>query len=235
MFFSALVLFILLYDKEPETSVFYSPHADDEILSLGPSILRQIDKGNEVAVVLLSHGEASNSFLETNNTLKEKGFPMITREEFGESRIKEFKMSVEALGVKAANIHVYDLPDGKFTKKEIMNVMTEMDEKYPDARHHSLSYRDPHHDHALSGEGLRQLVDERKIESALYYLPVQEFENIDYDGSYVVPKKLNDHFFDSLDAYNVWKPEDGFYSIGYTSVTSYFSAAKKFGESRWHW
>ncbi|PFG04415.1 PIG-L family deacetylase [Bacillus sp. es.034] len=223
-----------LFEKEPETSVFYSPHADDETLSLGPSILRQIDKGNEVAVVLLSHGEASQSIKKVNEKLKDKDLPAISKEEFGNSRVKEFKKSVEELGVNSENVYIYDLPDGDIEKEDVMKIMKEMNKRYPDARHHALSYNDAHRDHAASGAALKELADDGTISSALFYLPVQEFENMEYDDAYPVPDSLKDNYKKSLAAYRIWKPEEGLYSIGYTSVKPYFVEAGRYGESRWH-
>jgi LmbE family N-acetylglucosaminyl deacetylase len=222
------------FEKEPNMSIFYAPHADDEVLSLGPSILRQIDKGNEVAVVLLSHGEASQSFHTVNKNLEEQNLPSLTREEFGEARVKEFKTAVKRLGVKEENVFIYDLPDGDINKNMVGEIIQEMNSKFPDARHHALSYNDPHSDHAASGAALKELLEEKVIQSALFYLPVQEFENLDYDDHYDVPGSLEKEYRNSLEAYNSWKPEKGFYSIGYTSVKSYFEQAGKYKESRWH-
>ncbi|MGM0753048.1 MAG: PIG-L family deacetylase [Bacillota bacterium] len=234
LFLSASLSACTLFEKEPETSVFYAPHADDETLSLGPSILRQIDKGNEVAVVLLSHGEASQSIKKINENLQEKNLPPISKEEFGDSRVKEFKKSVEELGINPENVYIYDLPDGDIKEDEVMAIMKEMNERYPEARHHALSFHDPHRDHAASGAALKKLVEDGTIQSALYYLPVQEFENLEYDDTYPVPDDLSDEYTKSLDAYRIWKPDEGFYRIGYTSVESYFVEAGKYGESRWH-
>ncbi|MCA1065390.1 PIG-L family deacetylase [Rossellomorea sp. AcN35-11] len=231
---SAFLSGCTLFEKEPETSVFYAPHADDETLSLGPSILHQIDKGHEVAVVLLSHGEASQSINKINDNLTEESLPPITKEEFGNSRVKEFNKSVEELGVKPDNVYIYDLPDGAIKEEDIMDIMKEMNDHYPEARHHALSYRDPHRDHAASGEALKKLVEDGTIPSALYYLPVQEFENLDYDDTYSVPDEFSDEYEKSLDAYRIWEPDEGFYSIGYISVEPYFVKAEKYGESRWH-
>jgi LmbE family N-acetylglucosaminyl deacetylase len=231
---SLLLSACTLFEKEPDTSVFYAPHADDETLSLGPSILRQIDKGNEVTVVLLSHGEASQSINKVNENLREKNLPPISKEEFGDSRVKEFKKSVAELGVKSENVYVYDLPDGEIKEDDVIEIMKEMNERFPEARHHALTYNDPHKDHATSGKALKKLVEDGTIQSALYYLPVQEFENLDYDDTYPVPDDLSEEYTKSLDAYRIWKPGEGFYRIGYTSVKSYFVEAGKYGESRWH-
>ncbi|WP_409252055.1 PIG-L family deacetylase [Bacillus sp. SCS-153A] len=233
------LLFILLnacsfIEGEPNTSVFYAPHADDEVLSLGPSILHQIDKGNEVAVVLLSHGEASQSFHAINEKLTTQGLSPLTREEFGKARVKEFRKAVKELGVKEENVFVYDLPDGQINKESVKEVMIEMNKKYPEARHHALSFNDPHSDHSASGEALLELTENNIIQSALFYLPIQEFENLTYNDHYKLPDNLHKDYVNSLESYYIWDPDSGFYSIGNISVESYFEKAHKYKESRWH-
>jgi LmbE family N-acetylglucosaminyl deacetylase len=221
-------------EAEPETSVFYAPHADDEVLSLGPSILGQLDKGNKVAVVLLSHGEASQSLKTINTLLSEMKHPPLTAEEFGDSRVKEFRKSVKELEVESENVYVYDLPDGEVKKEDVIRVMKEMNKRYPSASHHTLSYEDPHRDHSASGLALKELVEKGTIDSARYYLPIQEFKNLEYDNTYPVPENRTDEYDNSLNAYRIWDPEKGFYSIGYHSVKSYFEKAEMYSESRWH-
>lgn len=223
-----------MIDTEPETSVFYAPHADDEVLSLGPSILRQLDKGNKVAVVLLSHGEASQSLKTINERLIEKKEAPITEKEFGDSRVKEFKKSVTELEVKGENVYVYDLPDGEIKKEDVMSIILEMDKRYPSASHHTLTYKDPHRDHAASGLALKKLVEEGAIDSARYYIPIQEFKNMEYEDTYAVPENRMDEYENSLEAYRLWDPDKDFYSIGYYSVKSYFEKAEQYHQSRWH-
>ncbi|MDO6657782.1 PIG-L family deacetylase [Anaerobacillus sp. 1_MG-2023] len=240
IYLSLLLLFISpisacsVMEGDSETSVFYAPHADDEVLSLGPSILRQLDKGNTVAVVLLSHGEASQSLEGINKMLIENKETPITVEEFGDSRVMEFRRSAKELEIEVENVFVYDLPDGEIKKEDVTTIMLEMDNRYPSASHHTLSYEDPHRDHAAAGLALKELVEKGTIESALYYLPIQEFENLEYDEAYTVPKNRTDEYNNSLNAYRVWMPDKGFYSIGYHSVRSYFKKAETYKESRWH-
>ncbi|MBZ5749083.1 PIG-L deacetylase family protein [Metabacillus rhizolycopersici] len=235
---STIILPILtaceLSGNEQKTSIFYSPHADDEVLSLGPSILHHRERGDRVVVVLLSEGKASGAFHKVNEKLEEKGLPTITRDEFGASRVSEFKKSVEALGVKPDDVFVYQLPDGDIQKEDVKKIMKEMNERYPSATNHALSYLDPHHDHAASGYALKELMEEEKNISGLFYIPVQEHKNIDSEGSYKVPERYKEGFTNSLNTYKIWNPDNGFYAIGNTSVLPYFNTAEVFMESRWH-
>ncbi|KKI93276.1 hypothetical protein WQ54_05450 [Bacillus sp. SA1-12] len=220
--------------NEKQTAVFYSPHADDEVLSLGPSILHHRVRGDEIVVVLLSEGKASGAYDKVNQKLTDKGLPTISLDEFATARIKEFKKSVQALGAEDEDVYVYQLPDGDIQKDAVKEIMEEMEERYPQATHHALSYTDPHHDHAASGYALKELIEEDQEISGTFYLPVQEHQNLKYEGIYKVPGKYDEDFAESLNAYSIWDPENGFYAIGLTSVKPYFNTAEKMKESRWH-
>lgn len=220
--------------NDHKTAIFYSPHADDEVLSLGPSILHHRERGDKVVVVLLSEGKASGAFRKVNEKLEKKGLPIISRDEFGASRVNEFKKSVEALGVKPDDVFIYQLPDGDIQKEDVKKIMKEMNERYPSATNHALSYLDPHDDHSASGYALKELMEEDKNISGLFYIPVQEHNTIDFEGSYTVPENYLEDFTNSLGAYNTWNPKEGYYAIGNTSVLPYFNSAKEFKESRWH-
>ena len=145
-------------EKEYTTSIYYSPHADDEVLSMGPSILHNLELNKEVIVVLLSKGlAASNTFTLVNNKLEKEGYLAITLDEFGEARVVEFRNSVAALGVKNDNVYVYELEDGKFTSNDVAPIILEFEEKYSNALHNVMSYDDSHSDHAASGKALHSL------------------------------------------------------------------------------
>lgn len=223
-----------IINNEEKTSIFYSPHADDEVLSLGPSILYHKDKGHKIVVVLLSEGKASSAYEKLNDQLNEKELSTISRDEFANARVKEFKKSVEALGVKEEDIFIYQLPDGDIQKDSVKKIMKEMNERYPSVTNHVMSYRDPHQDHAATGVALKELMEEDSEFSGLFYIPVQEHKNIESEGSFKVPDHLIEDFENSLNAYRIWDPEDGYYSIGYSSVSPYFDLAEQGMMSKWH-
>jgi LmbE family N-acetylglucosaminyl deacetylase len=202
------------------SAVYYSPHADDEALSMGGSMLASIENGDEVAVVLLSKGKASAARNHVNNRLEKEEKPALSVEEFGEARVKEFKKSAEALGIDPKNIFIYDLPDGNILKEDVSKIMEKMNKQFPNASHHAMSYKDPHRDHAASGQALKDLVEKGAISSGYFYL--------------AVPDGLAEKYRESLSSYNIWDPDNGFYAIGYTSVDTYFHSAEKILESKWH-
>ena len=174
-------------NKKFDTVIFYSPHADDEVLSMGASILQAKKENKDVIVILLSKGLASSAFPSVNKKLADHNLPPITIEEFGNARVAEFKKSVRQLGVNANQVYVYNLPDGHFSANEIKNIMLEFSSKYPNAQHHAMTYHDPHTDHAATGKALKQLIEDHKIKYGIYHIPIQEYENIPFDKIEKVP------------------------------------------------
>ncbi|MCM3598585.1 PIG-L family deacetylase [Metabacillus idriensis] len=219
---------------EPAAAVYYSPHADDEALSMGGSMLASLEKGDQVAVVLLSKGKASGARDLVNSRLEKEAKPVLSVEEFGEARVKEFKKSAEALGVDPENIFIYDLPDGDIQKEAVSKIMEKMNKQFPNASHHAMSYKDPHRDHAASGMALKDLVEKGVISAGYFYLPIQEHQTIDFKDAFAVPDDLAENYRKSLDSYKIWDPDNGFYAIGYMSVDSYFHSAEAILESKWH-
>lgn len=222
------------FEKDYSTSIYYSPHADDEVLSMGAGILHNLALNKEVIVVLLSEGLASNALNLVNDKLEQEGHMTITREEFGQARVNEFRHSIAALGVSEDNIYVFDLDDGQFASNDVASIINDFEEKYPNALHNVMSYDDPHTDHAATGQAVTELKEKGNIQNGLYYLPIQEHKKMKYEGAYAVPEDRVHAFEQALEAYGKWSPKEGSYSIGYLSVRNYFEYAQKSLESRWH-
>ncbi|MBE1556770.1 PIG-L family deacetylase [Sporosarcina limicola] len=221
-------------ENDYSTTIYYVPHPDDETLSMGPSILHNVELNKEVVVVLLSKGRASKAIGSVNKKLEKEDLPPITLEEFGEARVAEFTKAVAALGVKKENVYIYDIEDGDFSTGEVAPIIQDFEKKYPEALHNVMSYNDPHDDHSSTGKALRELMDAREVQYGLYHIPVQRHKKMLYKGSYAVPSSLIDDYKVALEAYGKWEPEEGSYSIGQSSVRKYFDRAIDVMESRWH-
>ncbi|MEA3320530.1 MAG: PIG-L family deacetylase [Bacillota bacterium] len=222
--------------KNDQVDVFYSPHPDDEVLSLGPAIIHALASSKEVHVVLLSKGKASKAINTVNERLEAEGHPTISTEEFGDARVEEFKRAVEALGVAASNVTILDLPDGELNKEAVSKIIVQKDTMYNKVIHHVMSDKDPHSDHSVTGLALQKLINEEVVQYGKYYFPVQEHKNFPFDNKI---KLLNKHqkarMIEALESYEEWDPASGSYSIGKISVPEYFIAAKNNMESRYHY
>ncbi|WP_187441971.1 PIG-L deacetylase family protein [Sutcliffiella horikoshii] len=222
--------------KYDQVDVFYSPHPDDEVLSLGPAIIHALSSSKEVHIVLLSEGKASKGINTVNERLEAEGHPSISTEEFGEARVEEFKRAVEALGVAASNVTILDLPDGKLNKEAVREIIVQKDTMYDKVIYHVMSDKDPHSDHSVTGQALQNLIDEKIVQNGKYYFPVQEHENFPFDNKVQL---LNQHqqvrMIEALESYEKWDPSSGNYSIGKISVPEYFITARNNMESRYHY
>ncbi|ART78074.1 hypothetical protein B4U37_19415 [Sutcliffiella horikoshii] len=222
--------------KNDQLEVFYSPHPDDEVLSLGPAIIHALSASKEVHVVLLSKGKASKAINTVNEQLELEGQPPISVDEFGDARATEFKTAVSALGVKASNVTILDLPDGKLNKDDISHIILHKDKLDDKVIHHVMSDKDPHSDHSVTGEALQDLIDEEIVHNGKFYFPVQEHENFPFDNKIkLINKDQKSRMKDALEAYEKWDPASGSYSIGKISVPDYFISAKNNMESRYHY
>ena len=233
--FIILVSLFMLYNSYNynTTAIYYSPHPDDEILSMGPGIVQALQQYNEVIVVLLSSGTASKSYNTINSRLSELALSDLSLVEFGKARVQEFKSSVQALGVKKENIYVYDLQDGNIQMEDIKSIIVSFEQKYPNSVHHCMTYHDPHPDHRASGEALKSLLDSRDIRHGLFFLPIQ-VNQVTGRYHYYVKAINNPRIINAAEIYKRWNPRGGNYAIGYHSVPDYFEKFENSFSSRVH-
>lgn len=237
--------------NEKPVSVFYVPHPDDEMLTMGVALFNHVWKGSsEVHVVLLSHGGASGVYNVLTGERKSRllnryvdpvkeGYAPFTIEDFKEARVNEFKYSVSILGVKPENIHIMDLGDGNITKDEMKEVIMSFENKYNDVRHKTMSWDDNHPDHANGGKALLELYKEGKVKDARFYAKNSQALETPEDFSMKLYKeKYTDDYYPYINAaiasYSRWSPESGHFGVGYNSVPGSFELLRKNPVSYYH-
>lgn len=124
-------------------AVFFTPHQDDETLSMGASIVQHVRAGRTVYVVLLTTGQ--NSWVHTL-------YP--STEVFIAERDREFVAAVKAMGAIPV-IPAERAVDGQLTVAFAESVMQQWIAKYPDGSFKTMSETDAHPDHAAAGQALR--------------------------------------------------------------------------------
>ena len=97
------------------TSIFFSPHPDDETLGCGGTIAKKCQSGEHVIVVLMTDGSRSHPELISTDKLKS-------------IRKKEFFAATNILGVDRNNIIILDFQDGELShhKNEAINVVKKL-------------------------------------------------------------------------------------------------------------
>ena len=198
-------------------AIYFVPHQDDEVLSMGADIAAHVAAGRRVILVLVTDGGASGA----RATLCKVKAVCLTVPEFVAARDREFAASAAALGVRPADVFYEGKPDGKLTAADARAVIASWAARYPGSPLKTMSPHDAHPDHRVLGEALRSLrasgvtKDARFMQSRLYWtsMPVSGWF---VAGSPRVGAAAN--------AYRVYDPAAGRYAIGWThSVPTQFT------------
>lgn len=91
--------------------VVFAPHPDDELAGAGGSMLKWMDDGHDVHVIIATDGRAAYTYERKLGRLIESDVTQISEEELVEIRMKEIDVVVEFMGLSSKNIHKFKLPD----------------------------------------------------------------------------------------------------------------------------
>ncbi|OLT17219.1 hypothetical protein BJF80_03335 [Serinicoccus sp. CUA-874] len=210
-----------------EVSVWYVPHPDDESIFMGGSIAALPDHRH--VLVLLTAGEGSQAI----HSLRRRLGQDIGLEEFVAARDREFVAAVQRLGVDPADVYRAGLPDGALSEDAVLAVIRRHARRHPRAAHRTMSYLDPHTDHATAGRALRRAHREGLVRDAGFYLPVPQVvderaDRVTLADAARAAKKA------ALAEYRLWDPEQGRYAIGRRSVSELVTYHHRTPDERVH-
>ena len=233
-----------------ETILYFIPHQDDELLTMGVSIIKDM-KEHDVHVVLCTDGSKSNIRKVLNNKrFCTRHFGMhrynLSEEEFSKSRDKEFIQSCTSLGLKKENIHIDESRtiDGNLTIDSAKDIMKKYINKYENVKVKTMSHLggdSVHKDHKNLGFAAEKLYEEGKINDLellidpYYY---EEFKSvnpsIEVNTLTVDSKEDEEKIVNAISSYKYWKPKEGRYCIGYHSTKAFFDGLIKEKKSYIH-
>ncbi|HKJ34352.1 MAG TPA: PIG-L family deacetylase [Balneolales bacterium] len=221
-------------------AIFYVPHQDDEILQLGVAIMNHIYQSREVHLVLCTNGNAYNSYAKrvlNGNTVcewhKTKHQFHLSDEDYIRARNHEFVWSSMCMKVKPENIHFRQYTDGALSVDNAKYIIAEFEKTYPGARHKTMSYTDPHRDHAALGEALYQLYAEKYVNDVRFYIDTMQMDNV--DGYYEpLKKEFLPYLRRANNVYKSFVPNNSLYAIGYHSVPAWFKKQFRKPSSKYH-
>ncbi|OLT45073.1 hypothetical protein BJF86_10555 [Serinicoccus sp. CNJ-927] len=210
-----------------EVSVWYVPHPDDESIFMGGSIAALPDHRH--VLVLLTAGEGSQAI----HSLRRRLGQDIGLEEFVAARDREFVAAVQRLGVDPRDVHRAGRPDGGLSEDAVLDVIRRHARRHPRAAHRTMSYLDPHTDHATAGRALRRAHREGLVRDAGFYLPVPQVvderaDRVTLSEAARAAKKA------ALAEYRLWDPEQGRYAIGRRSVSELVTYHHRTPDERVH-
>lgn len=219
--------------EDKPVAVFYSPHQDDELLTMGHAIARYADAGYEVHVVLLTDGANSQSIKAVNRQFQQMALQPMSSKEFSRARNTEFVRSLHRLGVKRENIHFAGFKDGQTTAEEMERIMLMYAKRYPGSEHMAFSYRDDHLDHRNSGLALLELHSTGFTPQVKFY--IQNNERHLWEGQFEGEiDKYKPAINEAAAYYTHWDPLRRLYSIGLISVPHDFSLLERDPRSKFH-
>lgn len=226
-----------------DATLFFTPHQDDETLSMGSAIIEHVEK-SDTHVILCTDGSKSiiRKVLDDGGLcsyhIKDVHKYSLSESEFSKDRDEEFKDSCEAMGVKESNIHIEDnrAHDGELNKEKAREIILKYLKEYPDAKVKTVTpfkASGIHEDHRALGEAALELYKEGKIKDLRFYVEPYDYNdfkevNPNVEVWEVLPSQ-EEKLLSAMNAYKKWNPESGHYAIGYHSVKSHFDelATKK--------
>ena len=225
-----------------DISLYFAPHQDDELLSMGISVMNSIEN-SDTHVILCSDGSKSNIRKVLNNKRFCKHHFSFHRyklyiEEFVNARDMEFINSCKILGVSDCNIHIDEdrTVDGSLSIERAKDIMFKFLDKYENAKVRTITpfgCDAQHIDHKNLGYAAIELYNEGKIKDLEFYVEpyfYKEFKEVNPDievMSINVDNNKEDRLQNAINSYKVWKPKEGRYCVGYHSTKPYFDQLTK--------
>jgi LmbE family N-acetylglucosaminyl deacetylase len=191
--------------------IWYVPHPDDETIFMGGSIAARPHRRN--ILVVLTRGHASMARHRVNARLDGE----LSTEEFGHARVRELRAAARVLGVARDDLIVHDLPDGQLHVDDVHEIIVDMARRHPRARHRTMSYLDPHHDHRTAGRALQAAHDAGHVRRARFHLPVP-LAHVQLGSAVKLPERARAAKQRALREYRRWRPSKGRYAVGAHSV-----------------
>ncbi len=232
-----------------KTILYFSPHQDDELLSMGIDICNSISMGNDVHVVLCTEGSKSvvrQQMVDCKECNRHPGTHKfhLTEKEFIEARDKEFRESCRALGIVDGNVHIPKdrFVDGKLTvcnsKELILQYLNTMGKDCVictlDPNHENNRQ---HRDHKALGYAAVELfnegvISELRLFAESYYSDCfrHEMDVVQAEALPVIETasvSVHEKLKKAARAYSRWEPEKGRYAVGYHSIGDAFDTLLK--------
>jgi LmbE family N-acetylglucosaminyl deacetylase len=231
------------YTAADRPAVFYSPHADDECISMSLDIGNRLHEGRSVLLVLMTQGGSAWMVDVLNGAVRDNVFGLVhdpVREGYrdgvlttataGDSRWREFQSSALALARTSGRVRVAtpDLAEG-LTTAQARAVIDDVAGRLPGASHQTMTWTDPASDHAVCGRALRDARDSGAVTDARWSVSRTYHQQAVDAGT--TPLEVTAASEDvtanarlSVRAYQAWAPTQGLYAYGQHSVPDELAA-----------
>jgi N-acetylmuramoyl-L-alanine amidase len=159
----------------------------------------------------------------------------LTTNEFANARTEEYYRALTALGVPVNKIHTEFIPLGQYYGTAIKVIIEKYLATYPNADVRTFSPIDYHNAHALLGKVVKGMENDRIIQryQAKYFISIytDRFSAVKKPMDIVLNRIENQgdyqYLKNAIATYKRFDPHNGYYAIGYHSVTSQFESLLK--------
>jgi len=216
--------------------VFYTPHPDDETLSMGVLIAAAVRHGDRVIVVSLTDGRTTGAIRAINarltsehpaGTARDLTIDQVAASRQGELRRATTDLGVAAQDVVLAHLDAASSDDGAIvTVAEAEQVIRAFADRYPAATHVTMSDTAEHQqDHLDAGAALRRLSDAGVVTSAQWTVSRLWWQLPSPPWTWALPTAQDrDAVRHAGLEYQTWNPADDDYAVGFYSVRWQFTA-----------
>lgn len=223
-------------------AVYFSPHQDDETLSMSADILRHLNIGRPVYMVLFTDGGqtaakyAINGKDDSGNTYSSgwwggthnpevEGYAPLSWDDVYNARDTEFKSACGALGVPQSNITIIRTADRTVEgfKETFRSVISEFP---PGTAYKTMSPLDTHDEHRKGAQALWELWNEGVVTDVRFWLSRLDIMNNTTTRGYPTTATADELkvIERATRAYKAWNPTAGSFAVGAHSVASQFDA-----------
>ncbi|MBQ9517407.1 MAG: PIG-L family deacetylase [Eubacterium sp.] len=223
-----------MLEKPSNTVLYFAPHQDDELLTMGIDIAASVKNGYDVHVIVVTDGASSNVRLRLGNRehctqCGEQHVFDLTKADFTATRDQELFGCCAALGVKRENVHFPEerIVDGNITldrAKEIIRGFVESID--PEATVCSIYPNAPeahHKDHRTLGLAVAELYKEGVVKHMV--LMEEPYVAVEVDHApgeepkiFYAPDDIAEQLDKAVSSYFLWDPANKRYAVGFHSV-----------------
>lgn len=213
-----------------KTILYFVPHQDDELLTMGIDICSAATRGHDVHVILCTDGRKSNVRLRLNDKQscslhQEPHVYELDEDDFIKARDAEFIDSCLLLGVPQANIHIATdrAVDGKLEITEAENIIKRYMQQYgQDAEVNAIYFangKNQHKDHKALGRAVYNLWRAGLIRNVKFFREpyCSKSKGLYFVARHALPE-VSLRVCYAIYNYKYWAPNIGRYAIGYHSV-----------------
>lgn len=238
-FKTAVILFLLLFgfiagiyagSVEPVTSIYFIPHPDDGVLSMGADMALQHRLGRRVIIVMVTSGDDTG--VRQRLCIQKK--ICLTRDEIAKARYAESAAAVKRMAPNAV-IRYENYHGGDLTQVQALDIYDSYIKLYPQAAFKTISWLDENKDHRALAYALRDFCINRHrmpVERCYFFQNRKYWKSMPVKGTYIDSDR---NVLEAAKEFSLWKPSIGRYAVGHLSAYDYFAALRKDPRNKYHW